>query len=104
MVRKALTMNVYPEYIDEYIKRHNELWPEMKDVLLAHGCKSYSIYVDRKTNILFAYLEIEDEARWAEVADTEINRKWWDYMAPIMETNPANSPVEIPLEEAFHLE
>lgn len=104
MVRKALTMNVYPEYIDEYIKRHNELWPEMKDVLLAHGCKSYSIYVDRKTNILFAYLEIEDEARWAEVADTEINRKWWDYMAPIMETNPDNSPVEIPLEEAFHLE
>ena len=104
MVRKALTMNVYPEYIDEYIKRHNELWPEMKDVLLAHGCKSYSIYVDRKTNILFAYLEIEDEARCAEVADTEINRKWLDYMAPIMETNPDNSPVEIPLEEAFHLE
>lgn len=104
MVRKALTMNVYPEYIDEYIKRHNELWPEMKDVLLAHGCKSYSIYVDRKTNILFAYLEIEDEARWAKVADTEINRKWWDYMAPIMETNPDNSPVEILLEEAFHLE
>ena len=104
MVRKALTMNVYPEYIDEYIKRHNELWPEMKDVLLAHGCKSYSIYVDRKTNILFAYLEIEDEARWAEVADTEINRKWWDYMADIMETNPDNSPVSIDLENVFHLD
>ena len=98
MVRKALTMNVYPEYIDEYIKRHNELWPEMKDVLMAHGCKSYSIYVDRKTNILFAYLEIEDEARWAEVADTEINRKWWDFMADIMETNPDNSPVCIDLQ------
>lgn len=104
MVRKALTMNVYPEYIDEYIKRHNELWPEMEKEIKAHGCKSYSIYVDRKSNILFAYLEIEDLDIWSKMADTEINRKWWDYMAPIMETNPDNSPVEIPLEEAFHLE
>ncbi len=104
MVRKALIMNVYPEYIDEYIKRHNELWPEMEKVIKEHGCKSYSIYVDRNTNTLFAYLEIEDLETWSKVADTEINRKWWDYMAPIMETNPDNSPVEIPLEEAFHLE
>ncbi len=103
MVRKALTMKVYPEYIDEYIKRHNELWPEMRDVIMSHGCKTYSIFVDRETKILYAYLEIEDEAEWAKVADTEINRKWWDYMAPIMETNPDNSPVEIPLEEAFHI-
>ena len=43
MVRKALTMNVYPEYIDEYIKRHNELWPEMKDVLISHGCKLFNL-------------------------------------------------------------
>ena len=104
MVRKAFTMNVYPEYIDEYIKRHNELWPEMEKELKAHGCKSYSIYVDRETNILFAYLEVEDLDVWSKMADTEINRKWWDYMAPIMETNPDNSPVQTTLEEAFHLE
>lgn len=104
MVRKALTMNVYPEFIDEYIKRHDELWPEMKDMIHEYGCSNYSIFVNRETKTLFAYLEIEDEEKWAKAADTEINRKWWDYMADIMETNPDNSPVECPMEMAFHLD
>lgn len=103
MVRKAFTMNVYPEYTDEYIRRHNELWPEMREAIMSHGCKTYSIFLDRNTNTLFAYLEIENPEEWSKLADTEINRKWWDYMAPIMETNPDNSPVENSLEEAFHI-
>ena len=32
------------------------------------------------------------------------NRKWWDYMADIMETNPDNSPVSIDLKNVFHLD
>lgn len=104
MIRKALIMKAYPSQIDEYIKRHNEIWQEMKEVIYAHGCKSYSIFAERKTGTLFAYLEVDDEKLWAKTALTEINQKWWEYMAPIMETNPDNSPTEIQLEEAFHLE
>lgn len=103
LVRKAFTMNVFPEYTDEYIRRHNELWPEMREAIMSHGCKTYSIFLDWNTNTLFAYLEIENPEEWSKLADTEINRKWWDYMAPIMETNPDNSPVENSLEEAFHI-
>ncbi|WP_368319951.1 L-rhamnose mutarotase, partial [Mediterraneibacter gnavus] len=36
--------------------------------------------------------------------DTAINRKWWDFMADIMETNPDNSPVCTDLHEVFHLD
>ena len=36
-------------------------------------------------------------------ADTAINRKWWDFMADIMETNPDNSPVSVDLQNVFHL-
>ena len=49
-------------------------------------------------------LEIEDEELWAKGADTAINRKWWDFMADIMETNPDNSPVSIDLQKVFHLD
>jgi L-rhamnose mutarotase len=33
-----------------------------------------------------------------------ITQKWWDSMVDIMEVNPDNSPVTIPLEELFHLD
>ncbi|MCI9095327.1 MAG: L-rhamnose mutarotase [Lachnospiraceae bacterium] len=50
------------------------------------------------------YIEIENEALWQAGADTEINRKWWDFMADIMETNPDNSPVSVDLHPVFHLD
>ena len=51
-----------------------------------------------------SYIEIEDPELWAKSADTEINRKWCDYMADIMQTNPDNSPVCIDLQNVFHLD
>ena len=89
---------------EEYTKRHNELWPEMIDMLHAHGGKNYSIFLDRETNVLYGSIEILDEELWAKAADTAINRKWWDYMADIMETNPDNSPVSRSLVKVFHMD
>lgn len=103
MIKKAIRMKLYPGMKAEYTKRHNQLWPEMRDMLKEHGAKSYSIYFDSKTNYLFGYLEIEDEEKWSKTADTEINRKWWDFMAEMMETNPDNSPATVELEQVFEL-
>ena len=89
---------------EEYKKRHNQLWPEMKDIIHNHGGKNYSIFLDEETNILFGYIEIENEELWNQVGKTEINRKWWDFMASIMETNDDNSPVSKDLELMFHLD
>ena len=76
----------------------------MKDAIHEHGGSNYSIYWDKDTNILFGYIEIEDEELWAKQADTAINRKWWDFMASVMETNADNSPVSVDLHEMFHLD
>jgi L-rhamnose mutarotase len=97
-------MFLYPGMAEEYEKRHNALWDEMKDMIHEYGGHNYSIYLDKETNVLYGYLEVEDEERWAKSADTAINRKWWDYMADIMETNPDNSPVSIDLAPVFHLD
>lgn len=103
-MRKGFKMRLYPGMEAEYERRHNLLWPEMKEMIHAHGGRNYSIFLDREALTLFGYIEIEDEALWAAAADTPINRKWWDYMADIMETNPDNSPVSIDLHPVFHLE
>jgi len=101
---KGFKMKLHPGQADEYERRHNELWPEMVEMIHQHGGKNYSIFLDRDTNILFGYIEIEDPVRWAKGADTAINRKWWDFMADIMETNPDNSPVAHDLQLMFHLD
>lgn len=103
MIRKASIMTVYKEYFAEYKRRHDEIWPEMKKALKEHGAHNYSIFLDERNGQLFAYLEIEDEEKWAQMAETEICQKWWAYMEPLMETNPDNSPVSIDLKEVFHL-
>ena len=76
----------------------------MKEMLHAHGGHNYSIFLDRETNILYGYIELEDEEKWSKSADTAINRKWWDYMADIMQVNPDNSPVSVDLVPVFWLE
>lgn len=104
MVRKGFKMFLYPGMAEEYEKRHNALWEEMKDMIHEYGGRNYSIYLDKETNVLYGYLEVESEEQWAKSADTPINRKWWDYMADIMETNEDNSPVCIDLTPVFHLD
>lgn len=104
MIRKSIKMQLYPGMAEEYEKRHRALWPSMIEMIHAHGGSNYSIFLDQETNVLYGYLEIEDEEKWAKLADTEVNRKWWDYMADIMETNADNSPVCTDLVPVFHLD
>ena len=97
-------MTLYPGMAEEYEKRHNELWPEMKDMIHEYGGKNYTIFLDEETNTLFGYIELESEELWDKSAETEICQKWWEYMADIMETNEDNSPVSMSLKNVFHLD
>lgn len=72
MLRKAFVMQVKPDAHDEYARRHDALWPEMAETLKAHGAHGYSIQLDAKRSLVFAYVEIESEERWASVADTAV--------------------------------
>ncbi|MBP3359265.1 MAG: L-rhamnose mutarotase [Clostridia bacterium] len=101
---KGFKMKLYEGQKKEYEKRHNLLWPEMKEMIHECGGKNYTIFLDEDTLTLFGYIEIESEEKWAESANIDICRKWWDYMADIMETNPDNSPVSIDLKNVFHLD
>ena len=103
MIRKASIMFVYKDQYEEYKRRHDELWPEMEKELKEHGAHNYSIFLDEESGQLFAYLEIEDEERWNQMASTDICQKWWTYMEPLMDTNPDNSPVSKELKSVFYL-
>ena len=105
MRRFAFKMFLKPGCEREYAKRHASIWPELKQMIKNQGVCNYSIYWDKDTNILFAYQEC---AKARNSPDTDyvhpITQKWWDIMADIMEVNPDNSPVTIPIQELFHMD
>ncbi len=104
MIRKAFRMSVDPGRHAEYERRHNPIWRELEDTLVAHGVLSYSIFLDVATSDLFAYVELESEDRWKAIADTEVCRRWWRHMREIMPSNPDDSPISRELRPVFHIE
>ena len=104
MIRKAFVMSVHPGAEAEYARRHQPIWRELEDVLRAHGVRHYSIFLHEGTRQLFAYAEIEDEARWEAIARTEVCQRWWKHMADVMPANPDHSPVAVGLKEVFRLD
>ena len=104
MKRFGFKMKLLPGFREEYRKRHSEIWPELVSLLKSEGIGNYSIFLDEETNTLFAYQEQSGSSSSQDLGTTEIVKKWWKYMADIMDTNPDNSPVTVPLEQVFYME
>ena len=104
MKRLAFKMKLKSGYRDEYIRRHNAIWPELKALLSASGVRDYTIYLDVESNALIALQSQEGEQSSQDLGENPIVQKWWQYMADIMETNPDSSPVSTPLEVMFHMD
>jgi L-rhamnose mutarotase len=104
MKRYAFKMKLKPGFKNEYKKRHDEIWPELKKLLENAGIRDYSIFLDEETNTLFSVQKVVGESGSQDLGQTAIVQKWWAYMADIMDTNPDNSPVSVALEEVFHMD
>jgi L-rhamnose mutarotase len=103
MERIAFKMKLNVGQKEAYKKRHDDLWPELKKLLKDNGVSEYSIFIDEETNILFAFQKISGEGGSQDLASNTIVKKWWDFMADIMEVNSDNSPISLPLEEVFYM-
>src|SRR5688572_2743193 len=99
MQRVAFKMTLFKGQEEEYKKRHDALWPELHELLKATGVQAYSIFLDESTNSLFGVLQIDNPVKLDELPAHPVMQKWWAYMKDIMESNPDNSPVSIPLKE-----
>lgn len=104
MERMAFKMKLKDGMKDEYKRRHDEIWPELKALLSQTGVSDYSIFLDEETNTLFAVQKQEGEQGSQDLGGLEIVQKWWHYMADVMETNDDFSPISIPLVEMFHMD
>lgn len=103
MERYAFKMQLNPGCQAEYQKRHDEIWPELVDLLHKAGVSDYSIHLDPETGILFAILTRTVPHAMAGLPETAVMQRWWAHMADIMQTHPDNEPVAMPLVPVFHM-
>lgn len=103
MPRVAFKMQLFPGNVEEYKRRHDEIWPELVALLQTSGIHNYSIFLDENTNTLFGVQEVDDLEVTGNLPENPVMKKWWAYMADLMETNPDQSPVQVSLPEVFYL-
>jgi L-rhamnose mutarotase len=99
----AFKMQLDPGMEAEYRRRHDEIWPELVELLREAGVSDYSIHLDRQTNTLFGVLTRPINHKMESLPDHPVMKKWWAYMADIMMTNPDNSPTQSDLVTVFLL-
>jgi L-rhamnose mutarotase len=105
MQRVCFQLQVKPERLDEYVKRHQPIWPEMLEALAATGWHNYSLFL-RDDGLLIGYFETEslEQAR-AGMAATEVNTQWQAEMSEFfvdLEGTPDQGFLQ--LTEVFNLE
>ena len=103
MQRVAFKMKLFKGQEAEYKKRHDEIWPELVQLLKEAGIADYSIFLDEPTGYLFGVLKITNSINLDALPQQPIMKKWWAYMQDIMESNAYNSPVSLPLPEVFYM-
>ena len=102
MVRRAWRLKVREGQEQEYKRRHQEIWPELLEVLKTGGATNYSIFMDGTD--VFLYAEMDTEARQPPEGRA-IGERWLKYMSDITvrDVDPATGRPRW-LEEVFHLD
>src|SRR4051794_26090081 len=103
MHRIAFKMQLFKGLQEEYKRRHDALWPELAALLKTTGISDYSIFLDETTDSLFAVLKADNSSALDNLPANPVMQRWWKYMGDIMQSNPDNSPVTVPLKEVFYL-
>jgi L-rhamnose mutarotase len=105
--RYGFLLRIRPGMRDEYVRRHDALWPEMAEALRRAGARNYSIFFDVDGERLFAYLEAEpDVATYLRrIAADPVNARWQAHMSDLLVSAGDGVDGPVPrLEPAFHLD
>lgn len=105
MERYAWRGKIKNGQVAEYRRRHDEIWPEMKESLKKAGICNYSIWLDGDE--LFGYYECEFGKAYASKmqGESEVVKRWNEYMDDILELKmDEETGAQAKLTEVFRLD
>ncbi len=103
MERIAFRMKLHSGQAEEYVRRHDDIWPDLAEQLHEYGIRDYWIFLDEETHVLFATMALTADDRIDKLPAHPIMQKWWRFMSDIMETNSDSSPVSQSLRRVFSM-
>ena len=100
--RTGFVLRVKPDKVDDYVRAHRKVWPEMLEALKAAGVCNYTIF--RAGTEMFGYFEAEDlECAQAHLATQAVSARWQDAMADLLEQRVPDRGPPV-LDEVFRLD
>ncbi|MBX2879756.1 MAG: L-rhamnose mutarotase [Granulosicoccus sp.] len=103
MEQIGFRMQLMQGQIEEYRRRHDEIWPELVSLLKEAGISDYSIFYHEDTNSLFATLRRTANHQMDSLPASTIMQRWWAHMADIMDTADNNEPIVEELDRVFYM-
>lgn len=104
--RVCFRLQVRPDRLEEYVRRHQAVWPDMLRALSSTGWHNYSLFLG-EDGLLIGYFETPDlQAALAGMDSTEVNARWQAQMAEFFVDLGSARPDTgfTRLTEIFHLE
>jgi L-rhamnose mutarotase len=102
VVRRAFTLRLKPGALDEYVRQHDEIWPELVAELKGQGVAQLTIF--ERDGDLFVYCEGTDYEAMDRVWDSDVHDRWAKVMAPLIDVNDSNRVDAVPVTEVWHLD
>ncbi|WP_409284653.1 L-rhamnose mutarotase [Pseudomonas protegens] len=103
MHTRAFRMNLDPGQEQQYLRRHDEIWPELVTLLRGAGIKDYRIFLDPESHALFAVMTHQEEHGLDDLPQHPVMQRWWQYMKDIMPSQADGSPCSVELKPMFDL-
>ena len=104
MQRVAFQLRIRAGREADYDETHRHVWPELLDELAAAGVREYSIF-RRGQELVLCMLVPDFNAFLDRMADSEVNRRWQEFMSPLFEPVPSLAPGErvAVMQEVFYM-
>lgn len=104
MIRRSFRMTLKEGKFAEYKKKHDEIWPELSNILTSIGISNYSIYFDPRDNALIEYMELSEDNKFNQMEEFEIVKKWNIYMSDLLVTKSEknSAPIVTELSSVFY--
>ncbi len=97
----AFILTIRQGRIEEYKRRHDEIWPEMATALRASGIVYYDIYLHEPSSRVFGHM-LRERAPDPDAPEDPAILRWRTYMADVLEME-GDRPRREPIERVFHL-
>ena len=107
MQRMGFVLGLKPEKVEEYVRLHAAVWPDVLTMISACNIRNYSIYLKRPENLLFSHFEYHGNdfsADMARMAADPRTKEWWAVCMPLQDPLKTNKEGEWwgAMEEVFH--